>query len=177
MARTVGKAGPRTQARGGAAVVPIDLPGVKAEEYQGKADSREALIESIESATATIDFKYPVKIKIEHDAGVMDCYAVFWIWMRHISMHLKESWPDAYAKLDHKGEMMHDMVCQMFLGTTKSAKIGKTILAGRQKTLTSPRMSKGELIDLLRRIEEWAVSIGITLPQPRSEYTQHKGLE
>jgi len=177
MAPRVGKAGSRAQAGSRSKVVPIDLPGVKAEEYQGKANSREALIESIESATATIDFKYPVKIRIEHDAGVMDCYAVFWIWMRHISMHLKERWPDAYAKLDHKGEMMHDMVCQMFLGTTKPAKVGKTILSGRQKTLTSPRMSKGELIDLLRRIEEWAVSIGITLPQPRSEYTQHKGLE
>lgn len=177
MARRVGKAGPGAQARGGAKVVPIDLPGVKAEEYQGKANSREALIESIESATATIDFKYPVKIKIEHDAGVASCYAVFWIWMRDITAHLKKNWPDAFAKLDHEGQELHNLVCQKFLGMTKPVKIGKTIVVGRQKTLTSPKMSKGELIDLLRRIEEWAISIGVILQQPRSEYSLYKGLE
>ena len=117
---------------------------------------------------------YPVDVVITEHTGLLDCYAVFWIWMRHISLTLKEKWPMEYSSLDHEGQVMHDVVCQMFLGYTNPVKVGKTLVDRRPRTLTSPKLTKGELIDLLRRIEEWCIgTLGITLPAPPSEYTQH----
>jgi hypothetical protein len=55
---------------------------------------------------------------------------------------------------------------------TKAEKYGKTIVVPVQKTLSNPKMSTGEMIDLLRRIEEWAISQGIPLNQDPSEYTE-----
>lgn len=161
----------KTTPKGPKAVAAGDRPAMKAEQYKGGAGSKEALLKSIEDATDLIDFKYPVKIRIEHDNGLMTCRAVFWIWMRHISAELKVKWPDAYAKLDKDGCLMHDLVCTLFLGKTRPVKVGKTLVDGRQKTLSSPEMSKGEMVDLLRRIEEWSIgTLGIPLPQPPSEY-------
>lgn len=69
---------------------------------------------------------------------------------------------------------MHDKVCQWFLGMTKAQKFGREVTVPRQKTLTSPEMSTGEMIDLLRRIEEWAISQNIPLDQTPSEYTENR---
>ena len=163
----------KTVTKGPKVVATGDRPAMKAEQYKGKASSREALIKSIEEATDVIDFKYPVKIRIEHDSGLVTCRAVFWIWMRHISAKMKEKWPDAYNSLDKDGCVMHDVVCELFLGKTKPKKVGKMLIEGRQKTLSSPEMSKGEMVDLLRRIEEWSIgTLGIPLPQTPSEYTE-----
>jgi len=133
--------------------------------------SREAMIQWITETSAVLDMQYPVDVRITTHDTVLDCYAVFWIWMRHITKHLKEKWPDAYCMLDNQGEMMHDMMCMMFLGKTKPMKIGKTVVDSRQRTLTSPKMNKGEMVDFLRKIEEWSIKIGVTLPQPPSEYS------
>lgn len=145
-----------------------------AKEIKGSAQTKEALIEFVSTAADTFDIPYPVDIKISEHTGLLDCYAVFWVWMRSITEHLKEKWPMEYSKLDREGQLMHDVVCAMFLGYSKPVKVGKTLVDSRLKTLTNPKMSKGELVDLLRRIEEWCVSIGITLPQPPSEYLNAK---
>jgi hypothetical protein len=156
-------------------VDPKSIPPILAEEFKGKANSKEALLAQIEEATSTIPFKYPVKIKIEHDSGVMDCYAVFWIWMRHVSKEMRQKWPDSYGMLDREGEVLHDVVCDLFLGKTPTRKVGRKLIEGRQKTLSSPKMSRGEMVDFLRRIEEWSTgTLGIPLPQPPSEYTKHR---
>lgn len=143
-----------------------------AKEIKGTAQSQEALLEFVKSTSDTFDLPYPVDIKITEHTGLLDCYAVFWIWMRHLSEKLKEKWPDNYYMLDNQGEVMHDVVCDLFLGKTKAKKVGKTLIDARQKTLTSPKMNKGELVDFLRKIEEFSVKVGIPLPQPPSEYNQ-----
>jgi len=152
-----------------------DKARLTAQGYKGTADSKEALVDAVKNATEFFQFKYPVKIRIEHDSGLISCRAVFWIWMRHLSEKMKEKWPDAYGMLDKDGFAMHDVVCTLFLGKTKPKKVGKMLIDGRQKTLSSPEMSKGEMVDLLRRIEEWSIgTLGIPLPQPPSEYREAK---
>ena len=148
------------------------MSAITAKEINGKAMSREALLEFIETSTKAIDLEYPVDIKITKHTGLLDCYAVFWIWMRHLTEVSKERWPTDFVGWDNEGHKMHKYVCQLFLGKTKAFKIGKTLVDEQQKTLTSPKMNKGELIDLLRRIDEWSISLGIALPQPESEYTE-----
>jgi hypothetical protein len=154
---------------------------MKAKQIKGKAQSREAMLDFLKTATGAIDMQYPVDINITTDTGVLDCYSVFWIWMRHMTKHLKKTYPGKYDNLTDSGELegeyskktcMHDIVCDAFLGETKATKVGKKVVLGRMKTLTSPRMNKGELIDLLRKIEEWSIEMGIILPQPTSEYTE-----
>ena len=153
----------------------------KAKEIKGKAQSREAMLEFLATATKAVDMQYPVDISITTDTGLLDCYAVFWIWMRHMTKHLKENFPGSYDNLTDSGELeidqpgktcMHDIVCDAFLGETKATKVGKKVIPGKMKTLTRPRMRKGEVIDLLRKIEEWSIEMGIILPQPPSEYTE-----
>ena len=156
------------------------MSAITAKEINGKAMSREPLLEFIETSTKTIDLEYPVDIKITKHTGLLNCYAVFWLWMRHITKHLKETYPGKYINLTDNGESdpedkkacLHDIVCMMFLGETKPKKIGKTIIPPTMKTLTKPKMNTGQVIDLLRRIEEWCISEGIILPQPKSEYTE-----
>jgi len=145
---------------------------IKAKQIKGKAQSREAMLEFLTTATKAVDMQYPVDISITTDTGVRKCQAVFWIWMRDITKHCKKTWPDVYAHLDLEGEKVHNMICQLFLGMTKAEKFGKTIVVPVQKTLSSPKMSTGEMIDLLRRIEEWAISQNMPLNQERSEYTE-----
>ena len=145
---------------------------MKAKEIKGKAQSREAMLEFLTTTTAAIDMQYPVDISITTDTGVRKCQAVFWIWMKDITKHLRERWPRHYSALNPNGTDMHDKVCQWFLGMTKAKKFGREVTAPMQKTLTSPKMSTGEMIDLLRRIEEWAISQNIPLNQERSEYTE-----
>jgi hypothetical protein len=145
---------------------------VKAKEIKGKAQSREAMLEFLTTTTAAIDMQYPVDISITTDTGVRKCQAVFWIWMKDITKHLRNTWPNHYSALNPNGTDMHDKVCQWFLGMTKAKKFGREVTAPMQKTLTSPKMSTGEMIDLLRRIEEWAISQNIPLNQERSEYTE-----
>jgi len=164
-----------TTTKGPQALGPNDIPSLKAQEYHGKADSRDALLAAIGEAASTIDFKYPVKIRIEHDSGLMDCKAVFWIWMRHLSKEMRAKWPDAYKNLDKEGFVMHDVVCELFLGKTKAMKVGKTLLEPRTRTLTNPPLGRGDMVDLLRRIEEWSIgTLGIPLPSPPSEYSVAK---
>jgi hypothetical protein len=155
-------------------VDPKSIPPILAEEFHGKANSKEALLAQIEEATSTIPFKYPVKIKIEHDTGVKDYLAVFWPWMRHITAELKKKWPDAYGDFDAKGQMVHDLYCHRFLGRTKTYKAGKTIIEGSLRTITKPPLSDGEMYNFLRNIEEHCISLGIFLPMERSEYTEAK---
>lgn len=145
---------------------------MKAKEIKGKAQSREAMLEFLTTTTAAIDMQYPVDISITTDTGVRKCQAVFWIWMKDITKHLRNTWPNHYSALNPNGTDMHDKVCQWFLGMTKAKKFGREVTAPMQKTLTSPKMSTGEMIDLLRRIEEWAISQNIPLNQERSEYTE-----
>ena len=145
---------------------------MKAKEIKGKAQSREAMLEFLTTTTAAIDMQYPVDISITTDTGVRKCQAVFWIWMKDITKHLRNTWPNHYSALNPNGTDMHDKVCQWFLGMTKAKKFGREVTAPMQKTLTSPKMSTGEMIDLLRRIEEWAISKDIPLDQTRSEYTE-----
>ena len=145
---------------------------IKAKQIKGKAQSREAMLEFLATATKAVDMQYPVDISITTDTGVRKCQAVFWIWMRDITKHCKKTWPDVYADFDPEGEKVYKMICQLFLGMTKAEKFGKTIVVPVQKTLSSPKMSTGAMIDLLRRIEEWAISQNIPLDQTRSEYTE-----
>jgi hypothetical protein len=153
---------------------------IKAKEIKGKAQSREAMLEFLTTATKAVDMQYPVDISITTDTGLLDCYAVFWIWMRHMTKHLKENFPGRYDNLTDNGEpdpddekpCLHDVVCLMFLGETKLKKAGKTIIVPTMKSLTKPKMSAGQVIDFLRRIEEWSIEMGIILPQPDSEYTE-----
>jgi hypothetical protein len=130
------------------------------------------MLEFLTTTTAAIDMQYPVDISITTDTGVRKCQAVFWIWMKDITKHLRNTWPNHYSALNPNGTDMHDKVCQWFLGMTKAKKFGREVTAPMQKTLTSPKMSTGEMIDLLRRIEEWAISQNIPLNQERSEYTE-----
>ena len=145
---------------------------IKAKQIKGKAQSREAMLEFLATATKAVDMQYPVDISITTDTGLRKCQAVFWIWMKDITKHLRETWPRHYSALNPNGTDMHDKVCQWFLGMTKAQKFGREVTVPRQKTLTSPEMSTGEMIDLLRRIEEWAISQNIPLDQTRSEYTE-----
>ena len=145
---------------------------MKAKEIKGKAQSREAMLEFLTTTTAAIDMQYPVDISITTATGVRKCQAVFWIWMKDITKHLRNTWPNHYSALNPNGTDMHDKICQWFLGMTKAKKFGREVTAPMQKTLTSPKMSTGEMIDLLRRIEEWAISKDIPLNQERSEYTE-----
>ena len=145
---------------------------IKAKEIKGKAQSREAMLEFLTTATKAVDMQYPVDISITTDTGLRKCQAVFWIWMKGITKHLRETWPNHYSALNPNGTDMHDKVCQWFLGMTKAKKFGREVTVPMQKTLTSPKMSTGEMIDLLRRIEEWAISQNIPLDQTRSEYTE-----
>ena len=154
---------------------------IKAKEIKGKAQSREAMLEFLATATKAVDMQYPVNISITTDTGLLDCYAVFWIWMRYMTKHLKENFPGRYDNLTDSGQLeidqpektcMHHIVCTAFLGDTKATKVGKIVVLGKMKTLTSPKLNKGELIDFLRKIEEWSIEMGIILPQPDSEYTE-----
>ena len=154
---------------------------IKAKEIKGKAQSREAMLEFLATATKAVDMQYPVDISITTNTGLLDCYAVFWIWMRYMTKHLKENFPGRYDNLTDSGQLeidqpektcLHDIVCIMFLGETKLKKAGKTIILPTMKSLTKPKMSAGQVIDFLRRIEEWSIEMGIILPQPDSEYTE-----
>ena len=145
---------------------------IKAKQIKGKAQSREAMLEFLATSTKAVDMQYPVNISITSDTGLRKCQAVFWIWMRDITRHCKKTWPDVYADFDPAGKKVYRMICQLFLGMTKAEKHGKTIVIPVQKTLTNPEMSTGEMIDLLRRIEEWAISQNMPLDQTRSEYTE-----
>ena len=153
---------------------PHARPAVEVDELTAKATSREDLLCQINELLDIAPMKYPVKVKVMHDKGLMEYKAVFWVWMRHLTKELKTRWPHAYGNLDKEGYMMHDIMCTMFLGKTKAFKAGKTLIEPRMKTLTNPPLGKGEFQDLLRRIEEWSVGIGIPLPLPPSKYTEAK---
>lgn len=147
---------------------------MKAKDLKTVAKSREALLDFIETTTKTFELPYPVDVRITEHTGIETCYAVFWIWCRSITEQLKERWPSTYAPLDANGVAVHDALCKMFLGKKPAYKVGKIIVEERQITLTDLKDKKGEMLDLLRRIEEWAISMGIYLPQPKSEYTESR---
>jgi hypothetical protein len=146
---------------------------VKAEKYSGKAESKEATMVAVQQALDAFDFEYPVEISIQHYTGVKKYNAVFAIWSRHVTEEFKRKWPKAYGMLDKDGNTFRRMMYQIILGKTQPIKVGKSILEPRQKDwddLTTNALK----YDFLRRVEEWLLDKGVTVPEPPSEYLNDK---
>ena len=123
--------------------------------------------------------KFPMSITIEPSKGsdVLDCFSVFWIWMRQMA--------DDFTKRgrDTGVEELHQMMCHLFLGYTNPKPIGKDVVIPPQlKTLTwiddkgkKCRRSKEVMIELLSKIDAWSIEHGVFLvTQANSEYAIYK---
>ena len=146
---------------------------MNATRLKGEAKTREGLIQWITEVSESFDFSYPAEVTLQRKKDEASYRAVFWIWCRHMTKELQEKWPNAYPMLDKKGQIMHDMLCQMFLESSKPVKVGKKTINPRQRTWTDLQ-DNCERYDFLRRIDEWSMEIGVPLPQPPSEYQRDK---
>lgn len=146
---------------------------MKAEEYKGKADTKEAALAAVEQALNTFDYGYPVEIHIRTYTGVKKYHAVFAIWSRHATEEFKRKWPQWYGMLDKDGKTFRRMMYQIILGETKPMKVGNSILKPRQKDWDD-LTTNADKYDFLRRVEEWLLDKGIAVPEPPSEYLNDK---
>ena len=123
--------------------------------------------------------RYPMLITIEKtlDDDVLDCFSIFWIWMKQMSGDFtKRGRPTGVDE-------MHDMMLHLFLGYTNPRPIGKDIVIKPQlKTLTwiddtgkKCRRSKEVMTELLGKIDAWASEHSVFLvTQASSEYAIYK---
>jgi hypothetical protein len=95
--------------------------------------------------------------------------SLYRMWCDNLALEFSKRLKDT----NYSGDDIHDICRHKFLGYTDIV-IGKTTIKGQ--LISTSSLDKGEFFDFMTKVDDWAISAGVTLPRPaKSEY--HKMLE
>ena len=114
-------------------------------------------------------YEYPIDIKVTPAGQTLDYKAVFAIWSRAMAEQFTAR--DPKERLYTEKEM-RKLMYHRFLGYEDTT-IGKTKIENQLRNIKD--LDRGECYNLLRKVEEWCQTVGVTLPEsPNTQYQQDK---
>ena len=109
-----------------------------------------------------------IKVTVEVDNRSLDQNALYWRWIRQITIYLNKK-----NKSDFKEDEIHWRMKHDHLGWTTERKIGSVVIPPQIKS--TRECSKGEMVHYLDRLDAAWAQMGLLLEKPDdSEYVKLK---